>query len=166
MTEGALKALQEKQESFVIKYQEQLRFDQEARRAETAGDVGRRREMLRARERYERELKNEAMEILRIRQNLVKNHTENFQELQEVQQHVLDVKLVQWKRSQALQYNGGYTEDGQLKNIQQWCEALTELAWSNRQQIKRLEIQRTQLVSTNCKSVIVGASVSFQNLKD
>ena len=35
--------------------------------------------------------------------------------------------------------------------FEDWCEKLTELCWTNRQQIKRLELQRTQLVRLHRK---------------
>ena len=91
--EETLKTLQERQEFFVIRYQEQLRFTAEAQRAEQNGNMGMRRELLREKERFDRDLKNQAANILGMRQGLISKLSDTFVKLHEVQQHILDVKL-------------------------------------------------------------------------
>ena len=51
--------------------------------------------MLREKEKYDRDLKNQATDILKMRRNLMEKHQINFKELQEVQKLVLDVKLIE-----------------------------------------------------------------------
>ena len=57
-----------------------------------------------------------------------------------MQNQILDEELIQWKRSQALAYNG-VIQEGSLDQLQQWCERLAEIIWQCRQQIKRVELQ-------------------------
>ena len=91
--EEILKTLQERQEFFVIRYQEQLRFTAEAQRAEQQQQMNMRREFLREKERFDRDLKNQAANILTMRQELLSKLSDIFLKLQKVQQHILDVKL-------------------------------------------------------------------------
>ena len=65
-----------------------------------------------------------------------------------MQNQILDEELIQWKRSQALAYNG-VIQEGSLDQLQQWCERLAEIIWQCRQQIKRVELQRQQLPINN-----------------
>ena len=49
----------------------------------------------------------------------MERHQRTFILLQEIQDKILSQKLAEWKRQQALQFNGGHTNDGQLKKIQE-----------------------------------------------
>lgn len=48
-----------------------------------------------------------------------------------MQNQILDEELIQWKRSQALAYNG-VIQEGSLDQLQQWCERLAEIIWQCR----------------------------------
>lgn len=89
--------MQSTQEYFVIKYQEQLRYEAEAKRAETVGNLSRKQHMLKEKEKYDRDLKSQATNILRMRQNLMEKHQNTFMQLQEIQQRVLDIQLLEVK---------------------------------------------------------------------
>ena len=45
-----------------------------------------------------------------------------------MQNQILDEELIQWKRSQALAYNG-VIQEGSLDQLQQWCERLAEITY-------------------------------------
>jgi len=91
VTEEDLKALQSSQEFFVIRYQEQRRFDNEMRRAEGQ----RLRQMQAEHQQLDRDLKNQALNIVRMRQKLMEKHQETIMQLQEIQQRVIDVQLLE-----------------------------------------------------------------------
>ena len=71
--------------------------------------------------------------------SIIEKHHETLQALQSLQQRVLDDELIHWKRAQQLSGNG-VPFDSNLDQIQEWCEALAEMIWANRQQMKRVEI--------------------------
>lgn len=55
-----------------------------------------------------------------------------------IQTRVLDDELIRWKREQQLAGNGAQF-NSHLDSIQEWCESLAEVLWSNRQQIQEAE---------------------------
>lgn len=57
---------------------------------------------------------------------------------------MLDDELIRWKREQQLAGNGT-SFNSNLDNIQEWCEALAEIIWLNRQQIKEAERLKQKL---------------------
>lgn len=57
---------------------------------------------------------------------------------------IIDDELIQWKRRQQLEGNGGPSEGG-LDILQAWCEKLADMIWQNRQQIRRVEHLTQQL---------------------
>ncbi|CAG5113363.1 Oidioi.mRNA.OKI2018_I69.chr2.g7474.t1.cds [Oikopleura dioica] len=126
-TEECLREAQSAQEYFVIRYQEQLRYEHEVRRLSQEPEHQERcRQFMKEKEKYDQELNARAQNIL-------------------LHQLVLEKKLMGWKQNQVLLFNGGQNDDTALKNIQEYCEKLAEILWSNRQQIKRCELQKTQL---------------------
>lgn len=103
----------------MIRYQEQLRVSAEMQKATENGDILRKNKLMKETERYDTDLKHQVAEILHMRQNLMERHQKTFMVLQEVQKKILSVKLVEWKKQQSLQFNGGQPCDGQLKKIQE-----------------------------------------------
>ena len=84
------------------------------------------------------------------RENQLKaeKHHKTFALLAQMQNQILDEELINWKRSQALAYNG-VVQEGSLDQLQQWCEKLAEIIWQCRQQIKRVELQEMRFFSQN-----------------
>jgi signal transducer and activator of transcription 5B len=52
-------------------------------------------------------------------QQLMDKHNETFKHLTVLQNHILDEKLITWKRQQQLAGNGA-PFDGSLEQLQQW----------------------------------------------
>jgi signal transducer and activator of transcription 5B len=96
------------------------------------------RRFSRQKETYETNLKTKANRLVAGRVALAEKYKESVSGLQQVQSRVLDVDLTQWKREQQLAGNGAMFNNN-LDIIQQWCEGLADLIWTNRQQIKELE---------------------------
>jgi len=146
-SDAKLRGLQSEQENFVIRYQESVRVNQEYEKVtkQVPHNQALVDQAQRNKEAYELDLKNQAGEILHKRQELMDRHQRTFVTLQELMAKVLQIKLVEWKKQQALQFNGHQACDNQLKKIQEWCEKLAEIVWNNRHQIKRSIDQRKQL---------------------
>ncbi|CBY18039.1 unnamed protein product [Oikopleura dioica] len=147
-TEESLREAQAAQEYFVIRYQEQLRYDHEVRRLSQEPEHQERcRQYMAEKEKYDKELKARAgaQAILRSRGQMMEKHKEVIVKIIKVHKLVLEKKLMAWKQNQVLLFNGGQNDDTALKNIQEYCEKLAEILWNNRQQIKRCELQKTQL---------------------
>ena len=96
--EEILKTLQTRQEFFVIRYQEQQRFIAEAHHAEQQNQINLQQEFLHQKERFDNELNFEGAQMLLMRQKLLTKLSDTFHKLQDVQQHILDLKLgaVSW----------------------------------------------------------------------
>lgn len=69
---------------------------------------------------------------------------ETFQLINTLQAQVLDEELIRWKREQQLAGNGAVFNSN-LDTIQEWCESLAELIWTNRQQIQKVEVLKNKL---------------------
>ena len=69
----------------------------------------------------------------------------NFQAVQELQAHVLEKELINWKREQQLAGNGKQMTLS-LETLQEWCEGLAQVLWEMRTQTKQLMHDREQLV--------------------
>lgn len=78
------------------------------------------------------------------RGDLVRNMVDNFKLVQELQTHVLDTELINWKREQQLSGNGK-TMTQNLETLQEWCEGLAQILWDMRTQVKQLQHVKEQL---------------------
>ncbi|XP_011681709.1 signal transducer and activator of transcription 5B isoform X2 [Strongylocentrotus purpuratus] len=149
-TEEDLSNLQQKQEMFVFQYQENLRFQGRLNQLANSlaeSDPNRRAEEVSLRKKkaeVEQVLQTEAQELLRMRMDLAEKHRKTLYSLKILQSRVLEDELIRWKRQQQLAGIGGPPE-GTLDQQQCWCEALAELIWHNRQQVKKVELLRQQL---------------------
>nr|XP_054750108.1 signal transducer and activator of transcription 5B-like [Lytechinus pictus] len=149
-TEEDLGNLKQKQEMFVFQYQENLRFQTRLNQLASSlpeSDPSRRAEEVTIRKRkteLEQMLQTAAQELLRLRMDLAEKHRTTLYSLKILQSRVLDDELIRWKRQQQLAGIGGPPE-GSLDQQQCWCEALAELVWHNRQQVKKVELLRQQL---------------------
>ena len=151
--ESDLRKLQSKQEYFVINYQESVKIqtslqqiNQMSASDPTRAQLG--QQLTKKKNEVDQLLQLEAHKLLQQRTSLAEKHHKTFSLLTELQNQVLDEELIQWKRSQALAYNG-VIQEGSLDQLQQWCERLAEIIWQCRQQIKRVELQRQQLPINN-----------------
>nr|CAB3266641.1 STAT-b protein [Phallusia mammillata] len=148
-TENELRKLQSKQEYFVINYQDSIRIQSDLQQILQRSPTDQTRiklepQLTRKQQEINELLKAEAEKLQQLRPNLAQRHEETFALLSQLQNQILDEELIKWKRSQALAYNG-VQQESNLDQLQQWCEKLAEIIWQNRQQIKRVEIQRQQL---------------------
>jgi len=78
------------------------------------------------------------------RAGLVRALVANFHEVKDVQAQVLDKELINWKREQQLAGNG-LQMTLSLESLQEWCEGLANIIWTMRQQIKQLEMLKSQI---------------------
>ncbi|KAK2180532.1 hypothetical protein NP493_439g02027 [Ridgeia piscesae] len=147
-TESKLRHMQQRQESFIIQYQENLKINAQLQQlanqpnGQTRMDTERR--LQKQKQTVEAQLSQKAQELLQHRLQLADKHKETFNLLSVLQNHILDEQLIRWKRQQQLAGNSTQFE-GSLETLQQWCESLAELIWNNRQQIKKVELLCAQL---------------------
>lgn len=145
-TEEELRRMQQDQEQFIIQFQEkqkrQMAIQQLNCQPNQSIEVV--SKLLKESESLSNELKYRAQQLLQKRMALIQRHTETLTELQALQQRVLDDELIHWKRAQQLSGNG-VPFDNNLDQIQEWCEVLAEVIWTNRQQMKRIADMCQQL---------------------
>jgi len=82
------------------------------------------------------------------RGELVNVMVNNYRQIQELQTHVLDKELINWKREQQLSGNGK-TMTLSLEVLQEWCEGLAQILWEMRTQTKQLLHDKEQLADNN-----------------
>ncbi|XP_064643475.1 signal transducer and activator of transcription 5A-like isoform X2 [Lineus longissimus] len=149
-TELDLRQLQHKQESFIIQYQDSAKINaqiaQLANQPNGQTKVEYEEKLKKQKSMVELQLTHKAQEILEARLALAEKHLTTFQYLSTVQTRVLEEELIDWKRKQQLAGNGGDMDGAvSLEMLQQWCETLADLICINRQQVKKVELLRTQL---------------------
>jgi signal transducer and activator of transcription 5B len=141
-TEEEVRRMHQEQEQFIIQFQEnqkrqlhiqQLNVQPNQQNAELINKWQKEKESL------DNALRLKATTLLQVRMSIIDRHHETLQALQALQQRVLDDELIRWKRAQQLTGNG-VPFDNNLDQIQEWCEALAEMIWANRQQMKRVEL--------------------------
>jgi len=108
------------------------------------------------------EAKKGKVQVEKLRQSVAQKHqalanrrgelvtvlVENFKQVQELQAHVLDKELIDWKREQQLSGNGK-TMSLSLEVLQEWCEGLAQVLWEMRTQTKQLIQDKEQLADSN-----------------
>ncbi|XP_039268530.1 signal transducer and activator of transcription 5B-like isoform X2 [Styela clava] len=152
-TDNDLRKLQSKQEYFVINYQESRKISTYLQQVQqlAPNDQARMQDepkLIKKQQEVDSLLRLEAQKLLQLRVGIADKHKETFGLLTQLQNQILEEELIQWKRAQALAYNGVQHENN-LDQLQQWCERLAEIIWQNRQQIKKVELQRQQLPINN-----------------
>ena len=93
----------------------------------------------------ENTLKQQVTLISRRRLQLLDRLGEALAAIGQLQQRLLGEHLVAWRRSQQLTGNGRPSANGCIEQLQEWCEALAEMIWQNRQQVERVEQLCAQL---------------------
>lgn len=146
--EEMLRGMLHEQESFILLHQEYTKINAQlaSLQSQPNGQTRHQNEQRLQHEKLETEskLRRMAQSLLNQRQKLAKRHKSIFEQLSCLQTVILDEQLISWKRQQQLAGNGAPFE-GSLETLQLWCESLAELTWTNRQQIKKVEMQRAQL---------------------
>lgn len=151
-TESAseLRFLEQEQESLIISYNDCTKVN--AQLAHLSGQqpiTPQMQEMIKNLERQkqsgEQELKVKVTGLVQRRIALVEKLNETLDRLTSLQQRVLDVELINWKREQQMAGNGRPFDENRLNTIQEWCEQLAEIIWQNRHQIKECERHCTRL---------------------
>lgn len=172
ITDNDLKQLQNQQESFIIQYQNQLKVNAHIQQVEkqnkdlavltesgqlpdnmtpqqyqqaVQNTTHMEKKLRKQKEELERDLLSKAEDLLRCRLVVADKHCETVRELEELGKMVVDRELITWKRKQQLSGNGAKFDPQMLDILQQWCEALAEMIWKNRQQILGVEILRQKL---------------------
>jgi hypothetical protein len=146
-TDTDLKQLQQSQEYFVIQYQEMCKMQAMVQRAQSHPDENvRKQHEVYVKKKAEMEvfLSKEAENLLGKRNVLIDKFQKSVQRLAAVQHVILDEELMKWRQAQRLANSGG-PPPGSLDMLQSWCEALAELIWQNRQQIRQIEMLKAQL---------------------
>ena len=86
--------MQTRQEFFVLRYQELQRFIADSfQHADQQNPINSQQEFLHQKERFDNELNFEGASILVMRQKLISKLSDTFHKLQDLQQHILDLKL-------------------------------------------------------------------------
>ncbi|XP_064595431.1 signal transducer and activator of transcription 5B-like isoform X2 [Liolophura sinensis] len=145
-TENDLRVLQEKQEGFIIQYEENVKLSYQLQQIQNLqpNNPDRERQIRHQKAVVESDLSRKLQELLQLRVGFAQKHDHSFNLLQEVQNKVINDELVEWKRKQQLA-GIGVPFDGSLDNLQQWCESLAEILWQNRQQLKKLDMLQARL---------------------
>ncbi|XP_045471331.1 signal transducer and activator of transcription 5B isoform X3 [Harmonia axyridis] len=147
-TSTDLRRMEEDQEAFAIQYHECTKINAHLQQLSsqpnnptTAQNI---QKLTRQKETLEQGLNQRVAGLMQLRLALSDKLKETVQLLNQLQTHVLDEELIRWKREQQLAGNG-VTFNSNLDTIQEWCEALAELIWLNRQQIKEAERLKAKL---------------------
>ena len=153
----AVDELNQKQELFVVHYQETVKIDQQMEQIYRLpqGDAQRVElekteipKLQKLKQEVDQVLKTEATNLMNLRTKLAQKHSEQFGQLSQLHSVILEDELICWKRAQALAYNG-IIQDRSLDQLQRWCEKLAEIIVASRNQIKRVENMRKQLPMTH-----------------
>ncbi|KAK9870367.1 hypothetical protein WA026_007935 [Henosepilachna vigintioctopunctata] len=147
-TAADLRRMEEDQEAFHLQYHECTKINahlqglnSQPSNATTAQNL---QKLTRQKEALEQSLNQRVAGLMQLRLALSDKLKETVQLLNQLQTHVLDEELIRWKRDQQLAGNG-VIFNSNLDTIQEWCEALAELIWLNRQQIKEVERLKQKL---------------------
>ncbi|GBO13657.1 Signal transducer and activator of transcription 5B, partial [Araneus ventricosus] len=129
------------QEAFVIQYQESSKRQAQMQQSQ---DVDFITKAQKEKHLYDAAVRNQIQELIRLRMKLIDGFQSTFMDLNELQKRILDTELIKWKRSQQLAGNGEPFLNN-LDQIQEWCEALADIIWQNRQQIRQVETLASQV---------------------
>ncbi|CAN8013237.1 unnamed protein product [Ixodes persulcatus] len=155
-TEEELRRMIQVQESFVIQYQEcqklQAHYQQLSTQPNGQANVELLGKMHTETKAMEQAIRQRVNELRDMRLAFADKQQETSLQLGALQTRVLDDELIKWKRAQQLGGNGT-PFDNNLDQIQEWCEALSEIIWQNRQQIKRVEHLAAQVPIGSASSI-------------
>ncbi|GIY78909.1 signal transducer and activator of transcription 5B [Caerostris darwini] len=129
------------QEAFVIQYQESSKRQAQIQQSTDVEFIAK---LQKEKQLYDNAVRNHIQELMRLRMKLGQHFSDTYIELNELQKRILDTELIKWKRAQQLHGNGEPFHNN-LDQIQEWCEALADIIWQNRQQIRQVESLVTQV---------------------
>ncbi|GFY54746.1 signal transducer and activator of transcription 5B [Trichonephila inaurata madagascariensis] len=129
------------QEAFVIQYQESSKRQAQMQQSSDVDFIAKAQK---EKHLYDNAVRNQIQELIRLRMKLVEEFQATFLDLNELQKRILDTELIKWKRAQQLAGNGEPFHNN-LDQIQEWCEALADIIWQNRQQIRQVENLASQV---------------------
>lgn len=148
-SEQTLRLMQSLQERFVIDYQNQAKVSASLAHVRQQPPSSQRAELenklKREKDEKDAHLLNSAQQILTKRIELAKKHKENLKKLEILQKRVIDEELIKWKHQQQLAGNGAPFDSTLIDTIQNWCESLVDIIWTNRLQIIKVDLLRQQL---------------------
>ncbi|XP_045119037.1 signal transducer and activator of transcription 5B-like isoform X2 [Portunus trituberculatus] len=159
-TADILRQLEQEQESFALQYHDCTKINAHLSHIQSQEKTPQNREMetnLRRRKQLgeqqltEKYLMKDSLQVsglLQRRMDLAEKHKGTIDRLNILQQRILDEELINWKREQQMAGNGKPFNGNKLDTIQEWCEALAEIIWLNRHQIKECERHQTKIPIT------------------
>ncbi|XP_050693053.1 signal transducer and activator of transcription 5B-like isoform X3 [Eriocheir sinensis] len=151
-TADELRQLEQEQESFALQYHDCTKINAHLSHIQSQEKTQQNREMeanlRRRKELGEQQLAQKVSGLLQRRMDLAEKHKGTIDRLNILQQRILDEELINWKREQQMAGNGKSFNSGKLDQIQEWCEALAEIIWLNRHQIKECERHQTKIPIT------------------
>ncbi|ESO86785.1 hypothetical protein LOTGIDRAFT_128587 [Lottia gigantea] len=148
--ESKVQVKKQQQESFIIRYQDNVKIQgveaqiQQNQLNHNQELQDKKLDLLQKKEKIETYLRDKAELLLNYRIELADLLVDLMTTLADLQNRVLGDLLTDWLRKQKLAGNGA-PFDNNLSNIQTWCESLADIAWRNRQQIKKIDLLRRQL---------------------
>ncbi|XP_042239930.1 signal transducer and activator of transcription 5B-like isoform X2 [Homarus americanus] len=151
-TADELRHLEQEQESFALQYHDCAKINAHLSHIQGQERTQQNRELeqsLRRRKDVgEQQLAQKVSGLLQRRMDLAEKHKGTIDRLNNLQQRILDEELINWKREQQMAGNGKPFNQNKLDQIQDWCEALAEIIWLNRFQIKECERHQTKIPIT------------------
>ncbi|XP_022689479.1 signal transducer and activator of transcription 5B-like isoform X2 [Varroa jacobsoni] len=147
--EDQIKQMQQKEEAFVIQYQDMQKRNAHLQQLQANGqsaEIIQRTQQEGAQ--FEALIKESARELHQARLSFEKRITESVQQLAQLQHRIVDTQLANWNRAQQLAGNGQAFEDN-LDQIQEWCEELAELIWRHLQLVRRLDFLINKMPTTS-----------------
>ncbi|ROT83581.1 signal transducer and activator of transcription 5B isoform X2 [Penaeus vannamei] len=148
-TANELRHLEQEQESFALQYHDCAKINAHLSHIQSQERTQQNREMeqslRRRKELGEQQLAQKVSGLLQLRMALADKHKGTIDRLNSLQQRILDEELINWKRDQQMHGNGKPFNPNKLDQIQEWCEALAEIIWLNRHQIKECERHQTKI---------------------
>ncbi|XP_059486030.1 signal transducer and activator of transcription 5B isoform X2 [Neocloeon triangulifer] len=140
--------IEQEQEAFALQYHECTKLNAHLQHL---GTLPRTPENLEMEEKLKQQknvlsnlLNQKVANVIQFRIQLADQLKETVGILHTLQARVLDDELIRWKREQQLAGNGSCFNSN-LDSIQEWCEALAEIIWMNRQQIKEADRLKQKL---------------------
>ncbi|XP_066977172.1 signal transducer and activator of transcription 5B isoform X2 [Macrobrachium rosenbergii] len=148
-TADELRQLEQEQESFALQYHDCAKINAHLSHIQSQERTPQNRDVemnLRKRKEVgEQQLAQKVSGLLQRRMALAEKHKGTIDRLNSLQQRILDEELINWKREQQMAGNGRPFNQNKLDQIQEWCEALAEIIWLNRHQIKECERHQTKI---------------------
>ncbi|OQR75549.1 signal transducer and activator of transcription 5A-like [Tropilaelaps mercedesae] len=149
LMEEQIKQMHQKEEAFVIQYQDMQKHNAHLQQLQTTGqsaEIIQRTQQEGAQ--FEVLIKESARDLHQARLNFEKSIRESVQQIAQLQHHIVNTQLAKWHHAQQLAGNG-QPFDNNLDQIQEWCEELAGLIWRHLQLVHRLEFLINKMPTTS-----------------